>query len=127
MRSKKIKVNRKRCEIAQRLQEGDHVLLFIDPRFLQDEKKEHDFLQAPASLDVVYEDEHILVIDKPQGLRSQRDEQGPQDCAVSRILHYLYVRGEYDPDQALSRRCATGSTAIREGSSPASTPVRCAT
>lgn len=102
VRSKKIKVNRKRCEIAQRLQEGDHVLLFIDPRFLQDEKKEHDFLQVPASLDVVYEDEHILVIDKPQGLRSQRDEQGPQDCAVSRILHYLYVRGEYDPDQEQS-------------------------
>ena len=63
VRSKKIKVNRKRCEIAQRLQEGDHVLLFIDPRFLQDEKKEHDFLQVPVSLDVVYEDEHILVID----------------------------------------------------------------
>ena len=102
VRNKKIKVNRRRCEISQRLNEGDSVLLFIDPRFLQASQDKRDFLQVPAALDVIYEDDNILVIDKPRGLRSQSDAQGAQDCAVNRILHYLYEKGGYDPDQEQS-------------------------
>ena len=67
VRNKKIKVNRRRCEISQRLNEGDSVLLFIDPRFLQAPQDKRDFLQVPAALDVIYEDDNILVIDKPRG------------------------------------------------------------
>ena len=38
IRNKKIKVNRKRCEISQRLQEGDTVQCFIAEEFFENRK-----------------------------------------------------------------------------------------
>lgn len=39
IRTKKIKLNRKRCEISTRLQTGDILELYIDDSFFEDEKK----------------------------------------------------------------------------------------
>ena len=102
IRNKKIKVNCARCTINQRLCPDDSVLLFLPPQFLEEKTADYDFLQVPCALDIVYEDENILILDKPVGLRSQSDSAGIQDCVVLRLLHYLYKKQEYDPEHEQS-------------------------
>ncbi len=96
IRNKKIKVNRKRCEISQRLQEGDFIQLFISEEFFE-RTVSYDFLQVSPTLSVVYEDEHLLIVNKPVGLLAHRDDQRVQDSLIDRIKHYLYQKKEYDP------------------------------
>ena len=86
IRNKKIKVNRKRADFAQILQPDDVILLFLpDDVLVQKEKK----VLFNSNLDVVYEDDNIVVADKPAGLLSQSAKEG-QDCLVERLRAYLY-------------------------------------
>ena len=99
IRNKKIKVNRKRCEFNQMLNENDSILLFLPPDVL--EEKEREILEVKP-LDIVYEDDDILVVNKSYGLLSQSDTSQPQDCLVNRIQSYLYATHQYDPKQETS-------------------------
>lgn len=103
IRLKRIKLNGKRCEISTRLSEGDAVQLYINDEFFPDTTdRAHRFLTAPADISVIYEDENILLCDKPCGLVVHEDENGEPDTLIDRVLHYLYNKGEFDPDGELS-------------------------
>lgn len=95
IRNKKIKINRKRCTFNQILNEGDHILLFLPPEFL--EKKDREILEE-KELEIIYEDENLLIVNKPQGLLSQSDKPH-QDCLVSRIQAYLYKSNQWNPNE----------------------------
>lgn len=98
IRNKKIKVNHKRCTIAQRLQAGDVVQCYIAEEFFAAHRRDESFLQVPKHLDVIYEDENLLIAAKPINLLVQRDRAEIQDTMNDRLLHYLYAQGTYDPD-----------------------------
>lgn len=103
IRLKRIKVNGKRCEISTILQEGDLLSLYINDEFFSSLKDPvTSFLQAPTALQIVYEDENILLIDKPPGLVVHEDNRQLADSLINRIKHYLYKKGEYCPDSELS-------------------------
>lgn len=102
IRNKKIKVNRKRCEISQRLVCGDTMQLFLAEEFFETEPQEYTFLQASIKLDVVYEDEHLLIVNKETGLLAHSDTKEFQDNLMDRILHYLYDKKEYNPQKEQS-------------------------
>ncbi len=101
LRTKRIKVNNKKSEISYRLKSGDEVQMYINDEFFE-EGSAKDFLLAPADLSVVYEDESILLVDKKPGLCVHEDNDNTIDTLINRILHYLFQKGEYDPDQELS-------------------------
>lgn len=101
IRNKKIKVNRKRCEISQRLQEGDVLQCFIPEEFFESSHDLH-FLKVPSELDVIYEDTQLLIVNKPAGLLAHSDTSMIQDNLADRLLHYLYEKHEYDPEQEQS-------------------------
>ncbi|MCF0106732.1 MAG: RluA family pseudouridine synthase [Holdemanella sp.] len=94
IRNKKIKVNRKRCTYDQMLVEGDSILLFLPEEFLEMKSVS---IQDNHELDIIYEDENVLIVNKPYGLLSQSDTKDEQDCLVSRIQSYLYHSHQYDP------------------------------
>lgn len=99
IRLKRIKVNGKRCEISTRLKNGDVMQLYINDEFFDDEKNDKPvFLSAPTTLNIVYEDENIILCDKKCGLVVHEDESGTADTLINRIQHYLYDKGEYDPE-----------------------------
>jgi len=102
IRLKRIKLNGKRCAISDRLKEGDLLQLYINDEFFEDDTSKPEFLKAPGTLDIVYEDENILLCDKKCGLVVHEDESGAADTLINRILHYLYDKGEYDPKAELS-------------------------
>ena len=98
IRTKKIKVNRKRAEIWQILSVGDTVELFIKEEFLEAKPKDDFFKKINPVFGVIYEDENILLIDKKPGLIVHPDENYHFDSALARIQHYLYEKGEYNPE-----------------------------
>lgn len=106
IRTKRIKVNGKRAEISTRLNEGDIINAYINDEFFAEVKPKYDFLSAPSSIDVVYEDENILLVDKKQGLLVHPDKNEYSDTLISRIVHYLYDKGEYNPQDENSFRPA---------------------
>ncbi len=102
IRSKRIKVNNKRSEISYRLKENDLVSLYINDEFFEEAKPKYDFLNAGKSIKIVYEDENIILIDKPAGILSHPDEDNYTDTAITRVKRYLYEKGEYLPDNEMS-------------------------
>ncbi len=98
IRKKDIRINGKRCDISTKLNEGDEVYMFLHDDFLQQKPKEYDFLKAPNKLNIVYEDENIMLLDKKPGLIVHPDENYHFDSLLFRIQHYLYDKGEYDPE-----------------------------
>lgn len=99
LRLKRIKLNGKRCEIATRLSEGDIVQMYINDEFFGQDSGRPQFLSAPPVLNIVYEDDNIILLDKKCGLVVHEDESGSADTLINRVLHYLYDKGEYRPDE----------------------------
>ena len=97
LRLKRIKVNGKKAENCYRLCTGDKLSLYINDEFFS-APSQKDFLLAPPALHIVYEDENILLCDKPSGLCVHEDNGHAADTLIHRILHYLYEKGEFDPD-----------------------------
>ncbi|MBR4622216.1 MAG: RluA family pseudouridine synthase [Ruminococcus sp.] len=98
IRSKRIKLNGKRCEISTRLNEGDAVQLYINDEFFE-AGREKAFLSAPAAVDIVYEDENLILLNKKAGLVVHEDDSQTADTLINRVTRYLYEKGEYDPDR----------------------------
>ena len=99
IRKKRIKVNGKRAEISTRLSEGDVLDLYINDEFFEKPEPIYDFLHAGTSLSILYEDENLLVLDKPVGLLSHPDDREYVDTLIGRVKRYLYEKGEYDPEE----------------------------
>ncbi len=97
IRTKRIKVNSKRAEISTKLLEGDTVDMYINDEFFAPVDKHYDFLSASKHLDIVYEDENLLLLDKKVGLLSHPDETEYNDTLITRVKRYLYEKGDYDP------------------------------
>ena len=102
LRTKRIKLNGKKAEIATRLNEGDTVEMYINDEFFAEKEEKYSFLGAGKTLDIIYEDENIMVLDKKVGLLSHPDEGEYVDTLITRVQRYLYEKGEYDPKDEAS-------------------------
>ena len=97
-RLKRIKLNKKRCQPQDRLSQGDLLELYINDEFFGEGRQDLVFLKVPDRIQVVYEDQNILLVDKKPGLVVHEDDDNTPDTLINRILHYLYNKGEYQPD-----------------------------
>ncbi len=99
MRKKRIKLNGARVEPNAILKEGDVLRFYLSEELLSKKPAErvNDFRDISAEINVVYEDENILLCDKPCGLVVHEDNDNSADTLINRILSYLYQKGEFDP------------------------------
>ncbi|MBR2500296.1 MAG: RluA family pseudouridine synthase [Clostridia bacterium] len=98
-RKKRIKVNGKRQEGDYILKEGDILELYINDEFFSDNKKEINVLKSPK-IDIVYEDENIIVANKPKGVLMHGEDK--ENSLVDNLISYLYLKGEYNPQKEQS-------------------------
>ena len=98
IRLKRIKLNRKKAQISTRLNVGDVVDMYINDEFFEKKESVYDFMYASKKLNIIYEDENILLIDKPEGLIVHPDNNEFRDTLITRIQRYLYEKGEYNPE-----------------------------
>lgn len=96
-RKKDVKLNDKSCsDVSLMLKEGDNVKIYVKDEFL---KREVDlsFLDADYSIDIIYEDDNIIIADKPTGISVHPDDTANHDNMINRILCYLYKKNLYSP------------------------------
>lgn len=99
LRTKKIKVNRKRAEVSLRLREGDIIDVYLSDDFFAEDASENAFRMLTPHISVVYEDGDLLVCDKRPGLIVHSDDEEDTNTLINHIKAYLYRKGEYDPDK----------------------------
>ena len=101
MRKKRIKLNGAKAEPNVILKEGDVFRFYLSDELLAKEplKSKADFRGISAEINVIYEDENILLIDKPAGLVVHEDNDKSSDTLINRVLSYLYNKGEFDPER----------------------------
>ena len=75
------------------LSEGDELTLYFADEFFDGESS---FTKGRSDIDVVYEDENIILINKPAGIVVHADDKGTSDTLLGRMQSYLYEKGEYD-------------------------------
>ena len=99
IRLKRIKLGGKRVSRDTRLNEGDVLQLYINDEFFDTPSQENAYLTVSApKLNILYEDENILLVDKRPGLAVH-----PHDGAeygktlIDHIQAYLYAKREWRP------------------------------
>ena len=98
VRTKKIKVNRKRTEPNYMLSEGDEIQLFIKEEFFGSPEKDTSSLETiTPKLDICYEDENIILCNKRPGVLVHEDTEGADNTLIMHVKAYLCQKGEYDP------------------------------
>lgn len=100
MRKKRIKLNGAKVEPNAILKEGDVFRFYLSEELLSKETRREtaDFRDISAEINVVYEDENIMLVDKPAGLVVHDDNDNTADTLINRILSCLYRNGEFNPE-----------------------------
>ncbi len=98
LRKKRIKVNGKRItDGSLRICEGDRLEIYCNDEFFATATHTDATPVFQHELWVVYEDEHIIVMNKPSGLPSQA-EPG-EDSLEAEMRDYLIRKGDYQPER----------------------------
>lgn len=98
IRLKRIKRNGKGAKRDVRLDVGDVLQLYINDEFFHQPTPENAFLSLyQPKLNVLYEDEHILLVDKRPGLVVHPDETERVNTLLTHIQAYLYQKKEWSP------------------------------
>lgn len=98
IRKKNIKVNKKRCTPQQVLCEGDVLELYLKDDVLELKEKHYDFLKASTDLDIIYEDDNIILLNKKVGVLCHPDGKDYTDNLVARLKRYLYEKNQWSPE-----------------------------
>ena len=107
MRKKNIVLNGKKCDGKEKLEAGDEVKLFLADDTLDKfcgtvkTTQVNEYTKAYAALSqltIVYENEHILVVNKPAGVLSQKASpadriSAPEECYFRTV--FIYVQTIY--------------------------------
>ncbi|WP_154024589.1 RluA family pseudouridine synthase [Flavonifractor plautii] len=98
IRLKRVKVNGKGSQRDVRLQLGDILQLYINDEFFEQPREENAFLSVfKPHLDIVYEDENLMLLNKRPGLLCHADEHEKVNTLITHIQAYLYQKKEWNP------------------------------
>jgi len=98
IRIKRIKVNGKGAKRDYRLHVGDVVQMYVNDEFFEIPNEENAYLKiTDPALDIVYEDENIMLVNKPSGVLCHSDSGYDYGSIISRVQAYLYQKGEWRP------------------------------
>ena len=96
IRKKKIKINNKKSEINYRLNFGDIIKIYLKNDLIEFKNINQEFLITNSNLNIIYEDDNIMIINKPSRLVCHPDKNQKIDCLINRIKKYLYEKNEFD-------------------------------
>ncbi len=99
-RTKDIKVNGHWEKPDARVREGDTVRLYVPEEFFAREPGRADTAwldRLAPRLDIVYEDENILLVNKRPGVLCHAARGWSPDTLVAHICAYVYRAGQWDP------------------------------
>lgn len=98
LRKKRIKLNGCRAEGTEMLSIGDKIQMYLADETIDSFIEKKYVKYSDKKFDVVYEDDNILVVNKPAGILSHAESSSDKDTLIDQILSYLYEKGEYNPN-----------------------------
>lgn len=101
-----VYLNSKRVRIASKeLMANARIDVYVDLRKLESEGTSHDRAFEMQSSDIMFEDEWIIIVNKPPGLPTQPTLDEARDCLFTAIKRFLAKRdGVVDPYVGLHHR-----------------------
>lgn len=96
LRKKNIKLNGAKADGSERVETGDEVQIFLSDETYEKFSKTADSQASypTTKLDILYEDGHVLIVNKPSGMLSQKAE--PSDISLNEyVLGYLQESGQW--------------------------------
>lgn len=93
LRKKNITLNGKKATGNEKLEAGDQVKLFLSDETFDKFSQQDKATRAVTTLDVLYEDADVLLINKPAGMLSQPDDT-KEPSMVEYVIGYLLEKGE---------------------------------
>jgi len=100
IRLKRIKLNGKGTKRDVRLSVGDVLQLYINDEFFEKPREENSYLKVGTpKLNIVYEDENILLVDKKPGVLCHSAGQWDYNTLIANIQAYTAQKGEWKPKE----------------------------
>ena len=96
LRKKNITLNGKKAKAEDILREGDWVEVYFSDETIEKFRDIKD-LGGGGNLSLLYEDEDILLVEKPRGILTHSSQRAREDNMVDRLIHYLIQKGDYAP------------------------------
>lgn len=93
MRKKNITLNGKKCDGSEMLRPGDEIRLFLSDETVEKFSEVRVQRVKKVPLDIIYKDEHVLLINKPAGMLSQKAKEGDESL-VEYLIQYLLDGGK---------------------------------
>lgn len=103
MRKKNITLNGKKCDGSEKLQVGDEIKLFLADETIDKFSEVKVQKVSKKKLDIIYEDEQILLINKPSGMLSQKAKE-TDESLVEYLIDYLLETGKLTKEELRSFR-----------------------
>ena len=94
---KDLKVNGRRGRKDHMLKAGDELLFYISEGQIAELTKATAPRAAKRQFKIAYEDDNILIVDKPAGLLTHGDSNEKSNTLANQVCGYLQQKGEYDP------------------------------
>lgn len=105
LRKKNIVLNGKKAVGSERLEYNDEINLFLSDetmeKFMGNIVATDEEMLTDYNLDIIYEDKHILVINKPLGLLSQRADKDDISM-VEHVISYMLSSNQITKEQMRS-------------------------
>lgn len=103
MRKKNITLNGRKCDGSEKLSEGDEIKLFLSDETIGKFSEVKVQKVRKKKLDIIYEDDHILLINKPSGMLSQKAKE-TDESLVEYLIDYLLDSGQLTKEALRSFR-----------------------
>jgi 23S rRNA pseudouridine955/2504/2580 synthase len=101
LRKKNIVLNGKKADGSEKLAVQDEIKLFLSDETIEQFNEPADTTVVDHKLTILYEDRHILIINKPLGILSQKAAK--EDVSiVEHIISYLLTSGQITREQLAS-------------------------
>ncbi len=94
---KDVKINGKRGNIETMLSEGDEISLYIGEEELEKLTQSKKLIRSKKQFNIAYEDENILIVEKPFGLLTHGDSTEKKNHLANQVISYLIEKGDYVP------------------------------
>ena len=94
---KDLKVNGKRAKEDTLIAEGDELTFYLSQENLDEMTRPPKKQKARKQFRIAYEDDNILIAEKPWGLLTHGDSSEKKNTLMNQVCGYLQERGEYDP------------------------------
>lgn len=94
---KDIKLNGKRAGENTMLSPGDELAIYVSDETATALRKEKTHKKVRRQFRIAYEDEDILVVEKPFGLLTHGDHTEKKNHLANQVIGYLIEKGDYNP------------------------------